>query len=1066
MRTRNGIRAVVAMAMALLLLLPGGAALAQTPPTANFSGGAGTVTAAGKLYAKGGQSVTLHVDTTSATNCVSVNGAHEGQMSTSSAISGGKRFSLTWTAGTGDGQQSVTAQLRANSNCGGANQGAVSASYVLDNTGPVVTSAIEPAPNASGWNRSDASITWTATDAGVDYERVCTGAAANRNPNPCTDSVTADTTGTTRGATAFDRLGNSGSGSVTVRLDKSAPTISGARSPAANSHGWNNSDVAVSFTCNDATSGVKSCTGTQTVSAEGGNQSRTGTAVDIADNSAQATVGNISIDRTAPALSGTPTNANLGGDGWYTGDVTIQWTASDGLSGVLAQPGNSSITGEGTGLTATQTVADRAGNSRSASSSAVKIDRTAPVTTIDAPTGWRNTNAIVILSATDNLSDVGVTRYTVNGGAEQTGTSFELAEGVHTIRYWSVDRAGNREAAKAAEVKVDKTAPTITHALNPLANTNGWHKGPVAVTFTCTDNGAGSGIASCTGNNTLTGEGAGQTVTGTATDNAANTAKDVAEVSIDLTAPIVSAARDRDPNGAGWYRNDAFVNFICSDALSGIGVAKGGTDCPDAVAIGEGRNQSAGGSVTDAAGNTASASVTGINVDKTPPSLTGTPSATGWSRGDVTVTWAASDSLSGLASAAPAATTVSGEGGNLSASASSADLAGNITHATVSGIQIDRTAPLTSAEVAAPLPSGWYAGAVAVTLSASDALSQVAETYYSLDGGIAQRYTGPFTVSSKGVNAVTFWSVDHAGNVEDATAASQTITVKIDGIDPTITGRRSPAANANGWNNEPVNVSFDCEDAESGIAADPGCPAPVTLSQAGAGQFVTRSVTDNAGNSASATVANINIDLTAPTSVVAGVTEGAVYATAPTVSCTATDQPGLSGVATHGTPTGNTSTPGVKTVTCNGAVDKAGNEQTVASAAVAYTIAVAPNVVKNVDLLEAQAGTGGWFTGGSVGLTWTITGTPEPTVDQGKDCSPKRISTNGVHSFECAVTNIAGTASGSHAIRYDSTAPTSVVLGVSEGAVYATAPTVSCTATDQPGLSGVATHGTPTGNTS
>ena len=32
-------------------------------------------------------------------------------------------------------------------------------------------------------------------------------------------------------------------------------------------------------------------------------------------------------------------------------------------------------------------------------------------------------------------------------------------EGIHTLRYWSVDKAGNTEAAQTATVKIDITKP-------------------------------------------------------------------------------------------------------------------------------------------------------------------------------------------------------------------------------------------------------------------------------------------------------------------------------------------------------------------------------------------------------------------------------------------------------------------------------------------------------------------------------------------------------------------------------------------------------------------------------
>ena len=144
---------------------------------------------------------------------------------------------------------------------------------------------------------------------------------------------------------------------MTVKLDKTTPTITGSRTPAANANGWNNTDVTVSFTCSDSPAGIKSCSGPATLSTSGANQSATGTAVDNADNSATATVSDINIDKVAPILAGAPTTSPNAA-GWYNGDVTIHWTASGrrcpGLAG--SAPADSTITGEGTGLTASASV--------------------------------------------------------------------------------------------------------------------------------------------------------------------------------------------------------------------------------------------------------------------------------------------------------------------------------------------------------------------------------------------------------------------------------------------------------------------------------------------------------------------------------------------------------------------------------------------------------------------------------------------------------------------------------------------------------------------------------------
>ncbi|MDQ1426146.1 MAG: large repetitive protein, partial [Acidimicrobiaceae bacterium] len=474
-------------------------------------------------------------------------------------------------------------------------------------------------------------------------------------------------------------------GTASYLLDNTAPTISGSRTPAANANGWNNTDVAVTFTCNDpnagsppAASGIQTCAGNTTLTAEAANQSAAGTATDKAGNTASASVTNISIDKTQPTLTGAPTTSPNGAS-WYQNNVIIQWTCGDALSGIVSGtcPANSTISGEGTGLTASAAVNDRAGNTRSSTSSpAVKIDRTAPVTTASALPVWNNTNVTVTLSPSDALSGVASTSWSLDGGPTQSGTSVPVTtEGDHTLTFSSTDNAGNAETTKTVHVRIDKTPPTISHLQSPSANANGWNNTNVTVTFTCAD--GVSGIASCTAPLTISTEGANQAATGTAVDNAGNSATDPAKVSIDKTLPTISSARDRAPNGNGWYKADVTVSFTCGDALSGVAT------CSTAQTVGEGANQSATGSVTDAAGNSASTTNSGINVDKTAPTITGAPTAgpnaDGWYMGNVTIHWTCSDALSGIQGTCPADSVITGSGSALTASASVSDKAGNTT---------------------------------------------------------------------------------------------------------------------------------------------------------------------------------------------------------------------------------------------------------------------------------------------------------------------------------------------------------------------------------------------------
>jgi hypothetical protein len=833
-----------------------GASIAQAAKVngVSITGGAGTTVVNGALFARPGASLTLDVVTDNDTQCVRLTGAHTAEQK---AAKGTTQWSFPLTAGSTGGVKSVTAVafkgVNGNGVCTGdaGESGNSTVSYTVetDNTAPVVTAAVTPAANAAGWHKGNVDIKWSATDFG-------SGVAAGF-PTPGTDSVTAETpvAGVTKTSTAKDVAGNTGTGSVTIRLDKTAPAVTATADRPANGAGWYAGDVTAAFSATDTLSGVAS-TSAPKVLGEGAGQSATGTARDNAGNDGTATLSGINVDKTAPTLSAATTSAPNAA-GWYNGPVGVKWTAGDALSGLATPPpADTVLSTEGANQSISTTVADKAGNTRSASSPAISIDRTAPNTSAVAPSGWSNIDQTVTLDANDGLSLVKDTFYKLDGDAAKSGKSVAISgNGTHTLEYWSVDNAGNAETHKSVEVMIDGTSPTISHSLAPAANGAGWNNADVTVKFTCDD--PLSGIASCTPDKLVADEGTGQVITGTAIDNAGNTATDPAIVNLDETPPTIEGSTDRAANGAGWYKDGVTVSFLAEDERSGIDTFT----APQK--LGEGANQSVTGTAKDVAGNSADDTVAGIDIDETAPSLSGSttsdPNAAGWYHGDVTVHWVASDALSGLDGAAPADETIKAEGNALSASATVSDNAGNEKTATVDGIRIDRTAPTTSVDTTELPESGWYTDDLQVSLDAHDNLSGVAKTYYTVDGGPAQQYTGPFSHGLDGKHEIAFWSVDKAGNAEKAGS----IEVRVDRAKPTIAGARTPAANGFGWNNGDVVVSFDCDDADSGIA---DCsPAATTLSNEGAGQKVNGVATDVAGNTASATVDGVNIDKTLPT---------------------------------------------------------------------------------------------------------------------------------------------------------------------------------------------------------
>ncbi len=176
----------------------------------------------------------------------------------------------------------------------------------------------------------------------------------------------------------------------------------------------------------------------------------------------------------------------------------------------------------------------------------------------------------------------------------------------------------------------------------------------------------------------------------------------------------------------------------------------------------------------------------------------------------------------------------------------------------------DTTPPSTTATpVPAPTAEGWNNTAVTVTLDAAENTGEsgVKEIHFSLTGaesggGVVSGDLASVQVSAEGITALTFFARDNAGNQEEP----QTLTLKIDTTPPILAVTRNPAPNIAGWNNTDVYVTFSATDSLSGIHT---VSAPVVITTEGAGQMVSGSATDRAGNTVTISTA-LNIDKTPP----------------------------------------------------------------------------------------------------------------------------------------------------------------------------------------------------------
>lgn len=252
-----------------------------------------------------------------------------------------------------------------------------------------------------------------------------------------------------------------------------------------------------------------------------------------------------------------------------------------------------------------------------------------------------------------------------------SGPLADYGLGVQTASCSYTDAGGLTAVASESYGIVDTTAPVITFVGRTPANGNGWNNGDVTVEWSCSD--SGSGVVEDSISQTVSAEGADQSATGTCVDNAGNEASDTQSgINIDKTAPTASASASPAPNVNGWNNTDVTVSFSGSDGLSGIDF------CDEAVVLGEGAGQSASGTCADKAGNVSDfATVSGINVDKTGPTLNPSVSPNPVKQNDsATASANASDELSGVASSSCDAVDTSAVGSK-SVSCTATDNAGN-----------------------------------------------------------------------------------------------------------------------------------------------------------------------------------------------------------------------------------------------------------------------------------------------------------------------------------------------------------------------------------------------------
>lgn len=594
--------------------------------------------------------------------------------------------------------------------------------------------------------------------------------------------------------------------SVPVRTyDSENPKITGAKvSPETFTNG--NVSVTVSATDNTEVASYRIGNGnwqTSNILTVEENGTYAVYARDIYGNISDAysvTVSN--IDRTAPVISvSVPrTYSNTGIAVTYTatdnnsaaGDIRYAVSKSSSLS-------SESITGTETSYMATENgtyyvyAKDEAGNVAKKAFTITKIDREAPVITIEPlDNTWTKDAVTISYSATDNSNDT--IRYAVSKNADLnanqivgTLTSYSVSEnGIYYV--YAKDLAGNIAKEKVVIGQIDREAPVLT--VNPIPDE--WTKGPVIISYSATDdsndtityavsdkdNLAAGEITSTETSYTVTQNG---TYYVYAKDLAGNIAKKkVVIAKIDKEAPVITV----NPVPDVWTNKDIEISFSATDNSKDklyYAVSTSDNLAADEITGTETSYRASENGTyfiyaKDLAGNVAKQSVVINKIDREAPVIVIDPISAKWVNDQVTVTFSATDNSNDTIDYAVSekdnlsAAEINGTETSYTATGNGTyyiyakDLAGNIAKKAVEITTIDKEAPVITLN---DYSKEYTSEAFTISISVTDNSNGTIYTAISMMSTLAcDEITGTDTSFSILDNGTYYiYAKDEAGNV-------------------------------------------------------------------------------------------------------------------------------------------------------------------------------------------------------------------------------------------------------------------------------------------------------------
>lgn len=446
-------------------------------------------------------------------------------------------------------------------------------------------------------------------------------------------------------------------------------------------------------------------------------------------------------------------------------------------------------------------VVDYAGNASDYNYETPQIDANAPTTTSNINSAWRNSATSVTLTADDDESGVLETYYKLTGenvSSEATVTyagSFEVSfEGTTTVTYWSVDAVGNVEEPTSQDIRIDRTAPTVTSDLKS------GYVGSATITLTGYDEGIGGTTIYHKVDGGEYGLGLTFEVTGLGQHSIEYYAVDMFGqfsgyygpfyfniVASDDIAPVTTI----DAGDEGAWSAARLITITAQDNEGGTGVDQvfytvdGGDpiEYTEPFTLDTHGEHSLTAWAVDNNSNTGAADTATAKVDVTAPTTEATGIDADWHNSEVSVSLNPSDTGVGSSTTyyriggtgayqTGTSFTVSQDGTN-TIEFYSIDGVGNAEEVKSATVKVDMTGPVITVDKA----TGTYPVPLSVNITSADALTGPMDLVVEKDGVVIPGGTATahsFSFDTPGVYEITYSAQDNLGN---RTSGSRTYTV-------------------------------------------------------------------------------------------------------------------------------------------------------------------------------------------------------------------------------------------------------------------------------------------------